>query len=98
MAVKSKYNFLNQCYNDIIKLIIDLISKKHNMSKYFYQFKKIMAGFGMNNEKIDLCKKNCMLFCKDHKDDTECMHCGMSRYVKVVKEDEVFVTTKMATK
>jgi hypothetical protein len=29
MTVKSKYNFLNQCYNDIIKLIIDLISSKH---------------------------------------------------------------------
>jgi hypothetical protein len=25
MAMKSKYNFSNQCYNDIIKLIIDLI-------------------------------------------------------------------------
>jgi hypothetical protein len=23
-------------------------------------------------------------------DDTECMHCGRSRYVKVVKEDGVF--------
>jgi hypothetical protein len=34
MAMKSKYNFLNQCYNDIIKLIIDLIPVKHNMSKF----------------------------------------------------------------
>jgi hypothetical protein len=25
IAMKSKYNFLNQCYNDIMKLIIDLI-------------------------------------------------------------------------
>jgi hypothetical protein len=42
MAMKSKYNFLNQCYNDIIKLIIDLITVKHNMPKDLYQSKKIV--------------------------------------------------------
>jgi hypothetical protein len=33
MRIKLKYNFSNQCYNDIVKLIIDLISAKHNMPK-----------------------------------------------------------------
>jgi hypothetical protein len=36
MGMKSKYNFLNQCYNDIVKLIIDLIPMKHNMPKDLY--------------------------------------------------------------
>jgi hypothetical protein len=36
MTFKSKYRFLNQCYNDIVKLIIDLIPAKHNMSKELY--------------------------------------------------------------
>jgi hypothetical protein len=36
MAMKSKYNFSNQCYNDIVKLIIDLILMKHNMPKNLY--------------------------------------------------------------
>jgi hypothetical protein len=45
----------------------------------------------MNYEKIDVCERNCMLFWKEHKDDTECMHCGRSRYVKVVNEDGAFV-------
>jgi hypothetical protein len=98
MAMKSKYNFLNQCYNDIIKLIIDLITVKHNMPKDLYQSKKIVAGLGINYEKIDACKKNCMLFWKDHKDDTECMHCDRYRYVKVINEDGVSVTTKVAVK
>jgi hypothetical protein len=39
MAMKSKYNFSNQCYNDIVKLIIDLIPTKHNMLKDLYQSK-----------------------------------------------------------
>jgi hypothetical protein len=33
MGFKSKYNFSNQCYNDIVKLIIDQIQVKHNMVK-----------------------------------------------------------------
>jgi hypothetical protein len=98
MAMKSKYNFSNQCYNDIVKLIIDLIPMKHNMPKDLYQSKKIMAGLGMNYEKIDACKKNYMLFWKEHKDDTECMYCGRSRYVKVINKDGVFVTTKVVVK
>jgi hypothetical protein len=62
MVMKLKYNLSNQCYNDIVKLIIDLIPVKHNMSKDLYQSKKIVADLGMNYEKIDVCEKNCMLF------------------------------------
>jgi hypothetical protein len=39
-----------------------------------------------------------MLFCKKHKDNTECMHCGRSKYVKVVNEDGSSYTTKMTIK
>jgi hypothetical protein len=59
---KLKYNFSNQCYNDIVKLIIDLIPMKHNMLKDLYQSKKIVVGLAINYEKIDVCKKKCMLF------------------------------------
>jgi hypothetical protein len=57
MEFKSKYNFSNKCYNDIVKLIIDLIPVKHNMLKDLYQSKKIVSGRGMNYEKIDACEK-----------------------------------------
>jgi hypothetical protein len=43
MGMKSKYNFLNQCYSNIVKLIIDLIPAKHNMSKDLYQSKKTLT-------------------------------------------------------
>jgi hypothetical protein len=62
MGMKSKYNITNQCYNDIMKLIIDLIPVKHNMPKNLYQSKKIVAGLGMNYEKIDMCESKFMLF------------------------------------
>jgi hypothetical protein len=81
-----------------VKLIIDLIPMKHNMSKDLYQSKKIVAGLGMNYEKIDVCERNFMLFWEEHKDDTKCMHCGRSRYVKVVNEYGAYVITKVAVK
>jgi hypothetical protein len=49
----------------------------------------------MSYEKIDACKKNCMLFWKEHKNDTECMHCDRSRYVNLVNEDGASVTIKV---
>jgi hypothetical protein len=54
MGMKSKYNFSNQCYNDIMKLIIDLIPVKHNMPKFLYQSKMIVVGLGMNYEMKEL--------------------------------------------
>jgi hypothetical protein len=57
MGFNSKYSFSNQCYNDIMKLIIDLILAKHNKPKDLYQSKKIAFGLGMNHEKIDACEK-----------------------------------------
>jgi hypothetical protein len=62
MGMKSMYNFSNQCYNNIMKLIIDLIPVKNNMPKDLYQSKKIAGGLGVNHEKIDVCEKNFMLF------------------------------------
>jgi hypothetical protein len=98
MTMKSKYNFSNQCYNDMVKLIIDLILTKHNMLKDLYQSKKIVVGLGMEYEKIDVCKKNYMLFWKKHMDATECIHCCRSRYVNMRNEDGDSITTKVAIK
>jgi hypothetical protein len=81
-----------------VNFIIDLIPAKHNMLKDLYQSKKIVSSLRMNYEKIDAYKKNCMLFWKEHKDDTECMHCGRSRYVKMINKDGASVTTKVVVK
>jgi hypothetical protein len=81
-----------------VKLTIDLILVKHNMPKDLYQSNKIVSGLRMNYDKIDAYEKNFMLFWKDHEDNTKCMHCGRSRYVKVINEDGASVTTKVAVK
>jgi hypothetical protein len=35
MAMKSKYTFSNNCYNDFVKLIIDISPSNHHMPKDF---------------------------------------------------------------
>jgi hypothetical protein len=57
MGFKSKYCISTQCYNDIVRFIIDLIPAKKNMPKDLYQSKKIVSGLRMNYEKIDAYEK-----------------------------------------
>jgi hypothetical protein len=98
MSMKSKYNFSNKCYNDFVKLLTEVLPPNHKMPKDMYQSKKMLAGLGLEYEKIDVCEQNCMLFWKDHKDLTHCRCCNKSRYVEVVNEEGEKVTTKVADK
>jgi hypothetical protein len=41
MAFKSMCSFSNKCYNNIMKLIIDLIPVKHNMPKDLYSLRRL---------------------------------------------------------
>jgi hypothetical protein len=55
MAIKSKYFFSNNCYNDAIKLISDILAKTHKVTKDTYRSKKMFSALGMKFEKIDVC-------------------------------------------
>ncbi|XP_025811686.1 uncharacterized protein LOC112889329 [Panicum hallii] len=98
MAMKAKYNLSNNCYNEIVKFVIDFAPRNNKMPVNLYQSKKIVSGLGMNYEKIDACEDNCMLFWKEHANDTHCMHCSKSRYAVVVDEDGNAVTTNVPVK
>jgi hypothetical protein len=41
MGFKSKFNFSNQCYNDIVKFVTDLIPVKHEMAKDLYNLRRL---------------------------------------------------------
>jgi hypothetical protein len=69
MAIKSKYLFSNNCYNEILKLLGDVLPKPNKLPKDMYHSKTIIKGLGMDYEKIDVCKNNCMLFMKEHAED-----------------------------
>jgi hypothetical protein len=43
-------------------------------------------------------EKNCIFFWKEYKYDNKCMHCGRSRYMKVVNEGGDYFTPKVVVK
>jgi hypothetical protein len=98
VAIQSKYFFSNNWYNDILKLISDILLKPHKVHKDMYQSKKMMSALGLKYEKIDVCPDNCMLFWKEHANEKKCLECGQSRFIKVVTEDGEKVTTEVAQK
>jgi hypothetical protein len=68
------------------------------MPKDMYLSKKLLSTLGMEYEKIDVYKDNCMIFYKEHKNEMKCFKCGKLRFVEVVNEDGEKVTTKTAHK
>jgi hypothetical protein len=98
MAIKSKYFFSNNCFNDLVKLISDILPKPHKVPKDMYQSKKLMSALGMPYEKIDVCPNNCMLFWKEHANEKKCLECGALRFIEVVTEDGDKVMTEVAHK
>jgi hypothetical protein len=52
----------------------------------------------MEYEKIDACEDNCMLFYKEHKDETKCLKCSKLRFVEIVNEHGEKVMMKVAHK
>ena len=52
----------------------------------------------MEYEKIDVCKDNCMIFYKEHKNEMKCLKCGKLRFVEVINKEDEKVTMKVAHK
>jgi hypothetical protein len=62
MSIKSKFTFSNKCYKELLRLFSDVLPSSHKMSKDMYQSKKLLSAPGMEYDKIDVCKDNCMIF------------------------------------
>jgi hypothetical protein len=45
-----------------------------------------------------MCKDNCMLFYKKHKDETKCLKCGKLRFIEVINKDGEKVMMKVSHK
>jgi hypothetical protein len=97
-SIKSKFTFLNKCYNELLSLISDVLPSNHKMPKDMYQSEKLLPALSTEYEKIDVCKDNCMIFYKEHRDETKCLKCGKSGFVEIINKDGENVMTKTAHK
>jgi hypothetical protein len=99
MAIKSKYFFFSKnSYNEILRLLGDVLPRPNKLPKDMYHSKTIIKGLGMDYEKIDVCKNNCMLFMKEHEGEKKCLKCGQSRFMEVVNDEGDNVMTDVAHK
>jgi hypothetical protein len=98
MAIKSKFFFSNNCYNELLKLIRDVLPNPNKLPKDMYHSKKLVKGRDMDYEKIDIYRNSCILFWKEHKEESKCLKYGKPRYVKVVNDDGEMVATEVAHK
>jgi hypothetical protein len=48
MAIKSKFVFSNNCYNELLSLISEVFPPNHKMPKDVYQCRKLLSGLGMD--------------------------------------------------
>jgi hypothetical protein len=96
--IKSKFAFSNKCYKELLSLFSDVLPSNHKMPKDMYQPKKLLSALGMEYKKIDVCKDNCMMFYKEHKNEMKCLKCDKPRFIEVINEDGEMVTTKTAHK
>ncbi|WVZ61777.1 hypothetical protein U9M48_011596 [Paspalum notatum var. saurae] len=98
IAIKSKYFFSNNCFNDLLQLIRDVVPQPNKLPKDMHHCKRLTKSLGMGYEKLDMCTDGCMIFWGDHKDEKMCLNCGKGTYVEVVNEDGEKVTTDVAHK
>jgi hypothetical protein len=75
-----------------------VLPKPNKLPKDMYHSKTITKGLGMDYEKIDVCKNNCMLVMKEHTRERKCLKCGQSRFVEVVNDEGDKVMTDVAHK
>jgi hypothetical protein len=55
MAIKSKFFFSNNCYNELLELVGDILLNPNKPPKNMYHSKKFVKGLIMDYEKIDVC-------------------------------------------
>lgn len=58
----------NKTFDSLLKLIKDVLPKKHTLPESYYEMKKIMKSLRIEYEKIDACENDCMLFYRNDKD------------------------------
>jgi hypothetical protein len=97
-SIKSKFAFSNKCYKELLSLFSDVFPSNHKILKDMYQSKKLLSALSLEYEKIGVCKDNCMIFYKEHKNEMKCLKCGNTRFVEVVNEDGEKVMTKTTHK
>lgn len=84
--LKCLYGWSNASFDALLELLKEAMPHLN----IFYSFNKtkgVIRGLGLDYKKIDACPNDCMLYWKDHENDTSCYVCGASRWVEKADGD-----------
>ncbi|XP_024171598.1 uncharacterized protein LOC112177547 [Rosa chinensis] len=84
--VKTMFGMSDSCLNAMLTLIKQWFPNV-DLPESFYKVKKFITDLGLTYEKIDACPNDCMLYYKEHANDTSCHVCGSSRYKRVADSE-----------
>ena len=80
MPIKCKNSWSNNSFTILLELLKDAFPMCEKLPISHYRAKKIVSDLGLNYEKIDACKNDCMLYYKEHSNADKCSVCQISRW------------------
>ena len=87
LAAKTQHNWTRDGFETHLRISGNFLPKGHCLPKSLHETKRLLKGLHMGYEKIECCKKGCVLFRKEFADDKYCPICKASRYVMVTGKD-----------
>ena len=81
LTIKARYGWSDASFNDLLRVLGDLLPKENKVPANTYYAKKLVSPLTMGVEKIHACRNHCILYRGDqYKDLDSCPNCGASRY------------------
>ena len=85
LNMKVEYHMSQREFNDIAKLIKEVVPNKNLVIENFYSAKRLVICLGLPFEKIHCCNHGGMLFWGEDNDLTICKICGHQRYKRLTR-------------
>ncbi|CAA0839975.1 Unknown protein [Striga hermonthica] len=85
---KCVHGLSNTAFSNLLEIIQELIPEAV-LPKSFSEAKKMVKDLGLDYQKIDACRNDCMLFWKDHKSSTSCHVCHAPRWKEEENQNEM---------
>ena len=81
LSIKSDYNIPRACFDEIVKLMGEIVpSPSNKVPSSFYSAKKLASGLGLPYEKIHCCINGCKLYRGEYRDWDHCHFCEHPRW------------------
>ncbi|CAK8565620.1 unnamed protein product [Lathyrus sativus] len=84
---KCLYGWSNVSFDALLELLREAMPSL-NIPDTFNKTKGMIRDLGLDYKKIDACPNDCMIYWKDHENDTSCHVCGAPRWNEDIKGND----------